>query len=301
MATTINPLTSLPSFTTYIEDRKYLKNVSPKTLAWLSDAWRPFRPHLEPVLSGGGRLNDGLRAAISALLEKGVKPVSINSYLTCVRAYLNWLHAEGHLPDKPRVPLLKYEQKVITTFSPEQIRKLVSLKPKGANQTRVHVASCLMLDTGLRLQEVLSLTPADVDFDNLLVKVTGKGNKQRLVPVSADMRRTLYRYSMKVRGPLVFGTRNGTKVTNRNLERDFKLLCTRVGIAGVRCSPHTLRHTFAVAYLRAGGNLFYLSRILGHTSIKTTERYLQSVQVEDLQAVHDRLSPLAPDQGRSRK
>ena len=57
-------------------------------------------------------------------------------------------------------------------------------------------------------------------------------------------------------------------------------------------SFHTFRHTFAVSYLRAGGNLFYLSRILGHSSVTTTEKYLQSLGVEDLQAVHDRLSLL---------
>jgi site-specific recombinase XerD len=108
-------------------------------------------------------------------------PQSINSFLTCVRAYANWLHTEGHLPEKPRVPLLKFEQKVITTFSSEQVKKLLSRKPKGANQFRVHVATCLRLDTGLRLQGGPGLTPADADFDNLLVKVTGKGNKQRMV------------------------------------------------------------------------------------------------------------------------
>jgi site-specific recombinase XerD len=228
-------------------------------------------------------------------LQKGVRAISVNSYLTCIRAYANWLHAEGYLPEKPKVPLLKCEQKVIGTFSPEQVQKMVAFRPKGTNQTRVHVAACLMLDTGLRLAETLGLTLADADFDNLVVKVTGKGNKQRLVPISNEMRRGLYRHSLKVRGPLLFGTRTGTRVTNRNFQRDFKLLCNRLGIVGLRCSPHTLRHTFAVSYLRAGGNLFYLSRVLGHTSVKTTERYLQSVRVEDLQAVHDRLSPLAPE------
>jgi integrase/recombinase XerD len=92
--------------------------------------------------------------------------------------------------------------------------------------------------------------------------------------------------------PLLFGTRTGRRMTNRNFQRDFKVVCERLRIEGVRCSPHTIRHTFSVNYLRAGGNLFYLSKILGHTSIKTTERYLQSVGVADLSAVHERFSPL---------
>ena len=80
------------------------------------------------------------------MLERGVRPVSINSYLTGVRAYLNWLHREGHLPDQPRVQLLKFEHKVIATFAPEHVQRMIGFKPKGTNQTRVHVATCLMLE-----------------------------------------------------------------------------------------------------------------------------------------------------------
>ncbi len=72
--------------------------------------------------------------------------------------------------------------------------------------------------------------------------------------------------------------------------RSLLLLGKGLKISGARVSFHTFRHTFALSYLRAGGNLFYLSRILGHTSVTTTEKYLQSLGVEDLQAVHDRLS-----------
>ena len=83
----------------------------------------------------------------------------------------------------------------------------------------------------------------------------------------------------------------------RNFGRDFKAIGEQLGMTGVRISPHTLRHTFAVSYLRNGGNLFYLSRVLGHSSVTTTQKYLQSVNVDDLQAVHDRLSPLTGGRG----
>ena len=97
----------------------------------------------------------------------------------------------------------------------------------------------------------------------------------------------------------MFGTRNKTQVTVRNFERELKAVGAKLGITGVRFSPHTLRHTFAVSYLRNGGNLFYLSKILGHASVTITQRYLQSLQVTDFQAVHDRLSPLTPEHLRS--
>ena len=72
----------------------------------------------------------------------------------------------------------------------------------------------------------------------------------------------------------------------------MKQLSKKINITGIRFSPHTLRHTFAVNYLRRGGNLFYLSKILGHSSVTTTQKYLQSLGIEDLQAAHNKLSLL---------
>ncbi len=153
--------------------------------------------------------------------------------------------------------------------------------------------ACLILDTGVRINEARKLMPSDVDFDNLIVTVMAKGRKQRKVPISFEGRRHLYRYVRENPRRYVFGTGNQTISSVRNLQRDFAVLCQRAGITGVRCSWHTLRHSFAVSYLRNGGNLFFLSKILGHTSVKTTERYLQSLGVEDFQAVHNELSLLS--------
>jgi site-specific recombinase XerD len=111
--------------------------------------------------------------------------------------------------------------------------------------------------------------------------------------ISRSPLKLIYRYMRENPNRFVFGTRNQTMCSIRNLQRDFRAMCKKLCITGVRCSPHTLRHTFAVSYLRAGGNLFYLSKILGHTSVKTTERYLQSLGVEDLQKVHNGLSLLS--------
>lgn len=189
---------------------------------------------------------------------------------------------------------LRTEGKVLLTLNADQIKHVLAFKPKGRNQTRAHTVALLILDGGYRITEVLGLSFENCDFENLVVKVRGKGNKHRLVPLSTDMRKVLYRYAAKHSGPgrLLFGTRNNTQVTVRNFGRDFAIMGAKADITGVRFSPHTLRHSFAVQYLRAGGNLFCLSKILGHSSVTTTQKYLQSVGVDDLQAVHDRLSPL---------
>jgi integrase/recombinase XerD len=267
----------------FIRERTYLKGVSQNTLHWYRDSFHAFQDATHS--------KEAIVQRISELMVRGVKAVSINTYLRCINAYLRWLHLEhGH--DLIKIPRLKEEQKVLVTFAPVQVKALLTFKPKGRNQARAHAASCLILDTGLRISEALGIQRDDIDLDNMFIRVTGKGNKQRLVPMSLELRKLLFRWTQRHPKGLVFATRIGTRLTVRNFQRDFKALCARLAITDVRCSPHTLRHTFAVSYLRAGGNLFYLSKILGHTTVTTTQRYLQSLGIDDLKAVHDRLSLL---------
>lgn len=117
------------------------------------------------------------------------------------------------------------------------------------------------------------------------------------MPISVELRQILFRYSKGTAAhehrTYLFNTKNGTQISARNFLRDFKSLGKKVGITGVRISPHTCRHTFAVNYLRKGGNLEFLRRIMGHSSILVTQKYLRSLGVEDLQAVHNKLSLLS--------
>ena len=115
-----------------------------------------------------------------------------------------------------------------------------------------------MLDCGLRIEEALELTRDKIDMDNLLIKVRGKGEKHRIVPVSLELRRVLHRWLGRHRHAWVFPTMQGRRLHQRNTLRDLKLIGRRLKVTGVRVSFHTFRHTFAVSYLRAGGNLFYL-------------------------------------------
>jgi site-specific recombinase XerD len=193
-----------------------------------------------------------------------------------------------------RLDKIKEAQKVMPAVGPQHISRLLRWKPVERNGPRLKTLTLTALDTGLRVHELLSLPRHPVDLDNLVLRVRGKGNKERLVPVSVELRKVLFRHLQTHRHQLVFCTRDGVALSQRNVLRDFKAVCRDLGITGVRASFHTLRLTFAVSYLRAGGNLFYLSKILEHSSVTTTQKYLQSVGMDDLQAVHDRLSPLAP-------
>ncbi|HXM42153.1 MAG TPA: site-specific integrase [Bryobacteraceae bacterium] len=172
--------------------------------------------------------------------------------------------------------------------------KNIPAKPiSRTNLPRARLVALTILDTGLRASEVLELTTEQINLDALTIKILGKGGKKRIVPFSLELRKALWRYKAGVgKRNIFFGTKNETSVTLRNLERDFKVLGQKCGITGVRFSPHTLRHTFAVSYLR-NGNLEFLRRILGHSSLTTTQKYLKSLGIKDLGAVHNGLSPLS--------
>jgi len=194
-----------------------------------------------------------------------------------------------------RVPRLKEEKKLITAFGAEQIERLISFHPRTLTERRLHALSCLILDTGLRINEALSLERVDVDYGSLLLKVRGKGGKHRSVPISIQMMKALFRFSKEHEpqyGDLLFFVNKGEKIHQRNALRDFKRLCDKLGIRGPRCSFHTLRHTFGKCYIRNGGDVFRLQRILGHASLQMTRRYVE-LDTADLQVVHHRLSAFA--------
>lgn len=183
---------------------------------------------------------------------------------------------------------------MIATLRPEQVQQIIAYRPRGKYQHRTHALMLLLLDSGMRISEALSLRRSDVDLENLLCRIShAKGGRHRVVPLSLEVRKVMWKWMRTHENELVFPSRSGTMLKRRNILREFKQFAVRLGIIGVRFSPHTLRHTFSIFYLRKGGNLFYLAKILGHTSVKTTERYLQSVQTEDLQAVHSGLSLLS--------
>lgn len=265
-------------FDDFIRERRYLLNVSVRTLDWYANcfsAWKRYATGDDP------------KAFVVNMRQAGVKPVSCNTFICGMNAYFRWAN------EPIKIGKLKDEQRIVQTFPSEAVKRLIAHRPKGANESRAHIVACTILDCGLRISEALSLTKLALDFDNLIIKVQGKGNKERLVPMSAELRKLLWRWTSRHDGLLVFATRKGTRVGLRNLERDFWVLCNRLGIKGVRCSPHTLRHTFAVNYLRSGGNAFYLQRMLGHSTLEMTNLYVRSLGIEDLKAVHNGLSILS--------
>lgn len=142
----------------------------------------------------------------------------MNTYLQGFNAYCRWLRLE-HGRSLVRPPLLKTESKVLRTFGDPELRLLLSYKPRPASEWRNYALVCTLVDTGCRIDELLSLRTADADLDQLLLTVRGKGNRERRVPISLEPRKVLWRHLKANKGPWLFSARNGSQMMQRNALR----------------------------------------------------------------------------------
>jgi len=275
-------------FEQFIKERQYLINVSERTIEWYRQALR-WLPNENPT-------DSDLKQVVVRMRDGGLKARSVNSYRTAVNAYMHWSSvAEGACSPScshPKISRLREPSTVLPTFAPNDIKKFVAHKPKSFGQRRLQVLVLTLADTGCRISELLELKWSDVNFADLLVTVRGKGDKQRIIPFSLELRKHLYRLQKVSEFQLVFPARTGTQLGRRNVLRDVKVLCGKLGVKVPARALHAFRHSFSVNYLRRGGSVFHLQKCLGHTTLDMTRRYA-NLLTEDLQKMHQQVSLLA--------
>lgn len=221
-----------------------------------------------------------------SLNGRGVRSsYTVKGYIEVVKNFLSWAVEEDLIPSKTRdrVMLPRVEKKVIKTLSREQFNLLMDATKHEATRTmqlRDRAVLCLLLDTGIRATELCTLKRADLHLgEDPHVLVHGKGNKQREVgPLGVECQRHLRRYLRGHEHELVILNRNGGPLNPGGLDQLLYRLRRWAGpefFEGIRVSAHTFRHTYAVNYLKAGGDVFTLSLLLGHTSVAVTQNYLK--------------------------
>ena len=277
----------------FIAHGLYLRGWSPKTVEVYRLSLNAFARALDDATSPASLSVAQLRQFIVWMRNQGLTPGGCNVRIRSVNSYLSWLHEERYVREKLRIKLLPNPPRPYNTFSDADLRRLVTYTPKRWAQRRAWTLAILLLDTGLRIGEALGLDREDTDLDALVLRVRGKGQKIRLVPISVEGRKALFRWLSRSEGRYVLGTKRDRQWSRRNAYRDLTALCrTTLGITAARVNPHAFRHCFAVSYIRNGGDIYRLSRILGHTSISTTQVYLRSMGIEHLAEGHAKYSPL---------
>ena len=207
---------------------------------------------------------------------------TVNNRVRALRAFFAWLHrreyAECNRLEKLRPP--KVRQKEIEILTDDEIERIFScLDPDTELGSRNTAIFSLMLDTGLRLSEAVTLRYADVHLEDQYVKVLGKGDKERIVAFGANCRRSLADYERLYRtktperkADVFFLCMNGCPMTSDALRSLTTRLSRSAGVS--RLHPHLLRHTYATRFLLNGGDVFLLKQNLGHTTLAMVEKYV---------------------------
>jgi site-specific recombinase XerD len=221
---------------------------------------------------------------------------TINDYFRCLRTFFNWLEREELIIDNPfkRLKTPKADNNIVQALTPAEVERLFKVcSGKSMLDVRNRAILSAFLDTGLRLSELINLTIDDVNMDDgsILVK-RGKGGKPRVVRIGNKAQKALWKYVTLYRkgnGNRLFLNRSGEPFDFYGVSIFLKRLGKK---ANVKLHAHQLRHTFAISFLRAGGDVFSLQYLLGHSTLVMTQRYLRSLNASDAAKAHQKFSPL---------
>ncbi len=231
------------------------------------------------------------------------RPATVDTYYRCLRAFFNFGVKEGLLDETPlrKVSGPRIPRDQVQPFTQQQAQALVDAAKRSNEATRNTALVMVLLDTGLRVSELCSLSVGDVETGSGELTVTGKGGKRRRVYLSAKTRRILWKYTEQERPmanddePLFLARRGRASdagLTPNGVHKLFVRLGKSASLRDVRCSPHTARHYFAITMLRNGANLFELQQLMGHEDLTVLRRYVALAQA-DLALVHRKASPAA--------
>ena len=234
--------------------------------------------------------------------DRPLSAATVQGYVRTLKAFFSWLAREDYMPTNvmAKISIPRAPTRVINTFTAEQIASLVEAC-QGSNGSGYRNLSILllMLDSGLRVSEVAGIDLADVNLAEGHIRVTAaKGGKERIVPIGSLVQNCLWRYINQFRPqPLsqtvtrLFLSDIGLPLSRNGIQQMVRRCGKRAGLTGVRCSPHTFRHTFAKNYLLNGGDILSLQKILGHSSLASVRTYV-NLFTGDVKKQHSRFSPV---------
>jgi integrase/recombinase XerC/integrase/recombinase XerD len=219
----------------------------------------------------------------ASLSENGAAPATVARKLAAVRGLFDFMVRNERLSQNPAdlVSSPKREENLPKVLSAEQVRTLLERIPaRTPLELRDRAMLELAYSCGLRCEEIVNLNVDSLDFESEQLRVLGKGNKERLLPVGEPAQKALRRYTERARHALsvdptetaLFLSKNGRRLSNSDVTRRLDLWVREAALAaGV--SPHSLRHSFATHLLEGGADLRTIQELLGHSSISTTQIY----------------------------
>ncbi len=286
-----------PSIAQYLAELER-RGASKHTLRNYASDLEQFATYFEPPGTTAPAIDEldvaTLREWLTSLYEAGLETVSVRRKLAAIRALFKFLQVDGVLPINPaaRLRTPKVKQRLPDVMSEEKTNTLIDLSAQIAKE-RDYAILELLYGCGIRASELVGIDMADIDLEGQWLRVTGKGDKQRQVPVTEAAVVAVERYLAVREGPIaaLFLNSRGARIGDREvrkLVKKYSLLTT--GDPSIH--PHSFRHAYATHLLSDGADLRAIQELLGHARLSTTQKYTQ-VTLKDLQAVYDRAHPKA--------
>jgi len=235
---------------------------------------------------------------LSFLYKKNSRS-TVSRKITTIRSFYSYLIREGNVKSNPaKLVTIPKKEKVLPSFlSVDEVFCLVSSSEDNTALAKRNRAILeLLYSSGLRVSEVSAIKLTQIDLADSVLKVLGKGKKERIVPVGSKAIAALkdylsYREELKPKSDFLFLNNRGKKLSSRSIGRIVKKLALLCGIPK-DVSPHVLRHTFATHMLGSGADLRVIQEMLGHSNLSTTQKYTHT-SIEQIMRIYDKTHPHA--------
>jgi tyrosine recombinase XerC len=278
------------------------KGASAHTLRAYGSDLRQFAAHLRkqhgrPVEPGDVDVL-AIRGFLAWLHEKGCDRATVARKLASLRTFFRYLSREGLVRTNPArlIASPRQHRKIPSHLAEVDMAALVEVPGEEESAVLARAVLELLYATGIRCSELVGLDLAEIDFEARMVRVLGKGRKERIVPFGGSAHQALLRYlpmraRRRPRSDALLVNRRGGRLTDRYIR---KLVAARVRQVAIRTrvSPHTLRHSFATHLLERGADLRAIQELLGHSSLSTTQRYTH-VNAAYLLSIYSKSHPRA--------
>lgn len=278
---------------------KYERNYSVHTIRAYMNDLTEFEDFLIDASTEIEKVNSKIINLYSLNLYTKNSKSTVSRKLTTLRSFFNFMVRKGNLKQNPAnlIPLPKKEKELPVFLSVDEVFKLIdSIDQDGILPLRDLAIIELLYSSGLRVSELTNIKVLDIDHRENFVKVSGKGNKERVVPFGSNAREVILQYlrrriELKPKDDFLFLNNRGSGLTTRSIERIVKKYGILSGISK-KISPHALRHTFATHLLGGGADLRSIQELLGHSSLSTTQRYTHT-SIEQIMKIYDKTHPRA--------
>lgn len=239
---------------------------------------------------------DDVRFFLSLWHKGNVSSSTRHLYYRTIKTFFNWLVREGQIRESPMAKMKppKLESKVVQPYTPEDIGRILSLcETPGFSNARNRAIILLFFDTGLRLSELANIRLDDINTKTQLIKVMGKGSKERYVKYGriTSMGLMMYLSLRDDKYPELWLTQDKRPMTIYGVKEVVVRLVERAKVSEGKRGPHRFRHTAAINFLRNGGGQFNLQSLLGHSTLEMTRRYVSALGTEDMVKAHLTASP----------